>query len=368
MKNKRLLVLVNGNYVSGAERMTIEILKGLKDSDNSVHCIVSGWNDGNFIKHLRMLGIEYTVIKLGWYYLTQIKWSLDSLVHYPGAVLQFLRTRGKFKYDYIYVTSFRQIALLYPFLKKNIIYHVHDNNAKNKQSRLFLKRIDKKVVRYIAVSNYVKDDLAICGISPEKIEVIYNGIKMQPIFNRIKENRFTIGIVGRILPTKGHDMVVEALKILREKGCNIQLYIVGSGNEEFINDLEQKIKLYNLTEYVFWKGYKDTLSEIYDGIDVVVAPSTRIEAFGLMACEANMLSIPAIVTYKGGQAEIIEDGFNGFVVDPLDPVDIADKLQIFYNDPELLSRMGRNGRQRVIEKFSVEQMNIHFQALIQNLE
>ena len=134
-----------------------------------------------------------------------------------------------------------------------------------------------------------------------------------------------------------------------------------------MHDLEVKIKLCNLEEYVFWRGYKDTLPEIYDGIDVIVAPSIRIEAFGLMACESNMLSIPAIVTNRGGQAEIIEDGFNGFVVDPLDPVAIADKLQVFYNDPELLSRMGRNGRQRVIEKFSVEQMNIHFHALIQNL-
>jgi glycosyltransferase involved in cell wall biosynthesis len=119
---------------------------------------------------------------------------------------------------------------------------------------------------------------------------------------------------------------------------------------------------------VFWRGYKNTLSEIYDGIDVIVAPSIRIEAFGLMACEANMFSIPAVVTNRGGQAEIIKDGFNGFVIDPLNPVDIADKLQIFYNDSELLSRMGTNGRQRVIEKFSVDQMNFHLHTLIQNLE
>ena len=63
MKNKRLLVFANGNYIFGAERVTIDILKGLKERGYSIHCIVSGWNDGNFIKYLQNIGIEYTVIK-----------------------------------------------------------------------------------------------------------------------------------------------------------------------------------------------------------------------------------------------------------------------------------------------------------------
>ena len=189
MRNKRLLVVVNGNYIYGAERVTIDILEGLKESGYKIHCIVSGWNDGNFIKHLGMLGIDYTIIKLGWYYLTQIKWSLDSLFHYPQAILRFLRVRKKFDSDYIYVISFRQVALLYPFLKNNIIYHVHDNNGIERQSRFFLKRVDKKIIKYIAVSHYVKNDLIECGISPQKIEVIYNGIKIQPVVNQIKKQK-----------------------------------------------------------------------------------------------------------------------------------------------------------------------------------
>ena len=368
MKKKRLLVLANGNYIFGAERVTINILQGLKEKGYTVHCIVSGWNDGNFIKYLQQLEIPYTSIKLGWYYLTQIKWSFDSLIHYPGALLQFLQIKKKFAHDYIYVISFRQIALLYPFLKKNIIYHVHDNNGIKRQSIFFLKWVDKKVVRYIAVSHFIKKDLVNCGISPEKIEVIYNGIKIQPVFKSLKENFFTIGIVGQILPTKGHDMVVEAFRILRERGCTAHLFIVGKGNEKFIESLKQRISLYNLEEYVFWKGFLNSPPEIYAGIDVIVAPSTLSEAFGLMACEANMFTIPAVVTNRGGQPEIIEDGFNGYVVDPINPVDIADKLMKLYNDPGLVKQMGENGRQKVIEKFSVEKMNAYFNALIENLE
>ncbi len=368
MTPKNILVVVNGNYIFGAERVTLNILKGLKENGYGIHCMVSGWNDGNFIRHLNELGIEYTVIKLGWYYVTRFLWSLDSLLHYPGAVHKFLKVRKRMKHDYMYVTSFRHIILLYPFLKKNIIYHVHDNNGHKRQSRFFLKWADKKVLQYVAVSRYVEQDLINCGIDPQKIQVVYNGIQVQPVFNRLKAHSFTIGVVGQVIPTKGHNNVVDAFKMLRERGLDIRLLIVGRGNEKFMDSIKDKIREYNLTEYVEWRDFKNTPPEIYEGIDVVVAPSTLNEAFGLMACEANMFMMPAVVSEKGGQQEIIIDGYNGFKVFPLNPVAIADKVNELYNNPQLLKTMGENGRKRVIEIFSVEKMNLDFVALVKNLE
>ena len=368
MSKKNILVVVNGNYIFGAERVTLNIMKGLKEKGYGVHCMVSGWNDGNFITHLKELGITYTVIKLGWYYVTKILWSLDSLINYPKAVLQFLRTKKKFKHDYVYVTSFRHIILLYPFLKKNIIYHVHDNNSHKKQSKFFLKLVDKKVLQYVAVSNYVKQDLVNCKISPEKIQVIYNGIQIQPVFERPEHENFTIGIVGQVITTKGHDMVVEAFKILRQKGYDVKLLIVGRGNEKFINFLKDKIEEYNLSSYVHWREFKNTHAEIYEGIDVVVAPSILSEAFGLMACEANMFMMPAVVSEMCGQQEIIIDGYNGFKVDPLNPVAIAEKIAILYNNTDLVKMMGENGRKRVSEIFSIDKMNLDFDSLINKID
>ena len=368
MSKKNILVVINGNYIFGAERVTLNILQGLKQNGYGVHCMVSGWNDGNFIQHLQQLGINYTVIKLGWYYVTRILWSLDSLIHYPGAVIRFLKTRKKDKYDFIYVTSYRQIILLYPFLRKNVIYHVHDNNAHKRQSRFFLKIADRKVIQYVAVSNYVKRDLIKCKINPDKIETIYNGIQIQPVFPNARHEAFTIGVIGQVINTKGHDMVVEAFRILRQKGYNIKLLIVGRGNEKFMSLIKNKIKEYELDEYVEWRGFKNTHAEIYEGIDLVVAPSTLNEAFGLMACEANMFMMPSVVSERGGQQEIIIDGYNGFKADPLNPPTIADKISILYNDRDLLKEMGENGRRRVIEIFSIDKMNNDFNALLQRID
>ena len=84
MNKKGILVIVNGNYIFGAERVTLNILQGLKERRYGIHCMVSGWNDGNFISHLKELAIEYTVIKLGWYYVSQFLKVADKIAIIPA--------------------------------------------------------------------------------------------------------------------------------------------------------------------------------------------------------------------------------------------------------------------------------------------
>ena len=83
---KRILILTNGNYISGAEKITLEVIRGLRGDHYVLHCMVSGWNDGRFIAELEKQQQPFSLIKLGWYYISKPGWSLDSLVHYPGAV------------------------------------------------------------------------------------------------------------------------------------------------------------------------------------------------------------------------------------------------------------------------------------------
>src|ERR1035437_1250500 len=159
LKNKKLLVIAAGSYIFGTEKITLDVIEGLKNKGHDITTIISGWGDNKFPQALNKIGIKYYKLKLGWYYLSKIKWSLDSLVHYPSAFLKFFSIRKQFINHIVYTISFRQIILLWPFFKKNIIYHVHDSHSSSKQSRFFFKMIDKKVIKYIAVSNFIKNDL-----------------------------------------------------------------------------------------------------------------------------------------------------------------------------------------------------------------
>lgn len=364
---KKILVIAGGTYISGAEKVTLDVLEGLKQNGFDVHCMVSGWNDGDFINRIKALKIPYTAIKLGWYYTTKIWWSLDSLVHYPKAIFDFIRLKKNFKADLVYTISFRQIILLYPFFKKNIVYHIHDPNSYSKQTKFFLSLIQKKVNYFLAVSNYIKTDLLNCDLPEKKIKVIYNGIKVLPLLPENNNEILTIGIVGQIIPRKGHLVLIEALQIIHKNGLKVKLVIVGKGTIDFEQEIKKSIDAYELNEFVEWRGFVNDTYEIYKKIDIVIAPTQNEEPFGLMACEANMLGKPAIVSNKGGLKEIVENGMNGYLINPKNAKEIADKIIHLYKSPELIKTMGKNGRERVITLFSIAKMNESIQQLIINI-
>jgi glycosyltransferase involved in cell wall biosynthesis len=363
---KKILVLADGAYVSGAEKITLDVIEGFKKNGHKVHCMVSGWNNGDFISRINNLHLPYTAIKLGWYYISKMWWSFDSLINYPKAILDFIKLNKVFKADIVYTISFRQIVLLYPFFEKNIIYHVHDSNSYSKKSVLFLNFIDKKVKKYIAVSEFIKNDLLKCGLSANKIDVIYNGIEIQPkLINKLTENDiFKVGIVGQVIRRKGHLIALEALHYLIKTNKKVQLFIVGIGDFAFTQELEQRIRELKLNDYVIWKGFIRDVQEIYKDLDVVIAPTQNEEPFGLIACEAGMFGIPVIVANNGGLIEIVEDGVNGFIFNSKNASELAHKIIILLNDKFLMFQLGRAARNLIEKKFTKEIMNEKIQLIL----
>ena len=366
---KKLLVIAGGNYIFGAEKVTLDVIEGFSKNGYEVNAIISGWGNGAFAKVLDNLQIKYHKLKLGWYYVSKILWSLDSLVHYPGAILKFLRIRKNYKDWPVYIISFRQVILLWPFFEKNIIYHIHDVNSNSRRSRFFIKIINRKVSRFIAVSNFIKRDLILCGIGADKIEVIHNGIalpeKVGAPKKYMQENILHIGIVGQVIPRKGHEDIIEAINKI-QKEVNLRLYIFGDGSKEFKKELEQKISGYNLTKRVEWMGFFETRERIYEQLDLLVAPTRNDEPFALVALEAGAFSIPSIVTKSGGFPESINDGETGYVIEKENVEQLAEKIALFFKQPFLLEQMGLLARKRVFEKFNVVEMNKKLINIIEN--
>lgn len=365
---KNILVFIGATYFFGAEKVTLDVLKGFKNCGYNIHCIVSGWNNGDFIGRIQKLGINYTPIKLGWYYITKFFWSLDSLIHFPKAVLDFLKIKKQFKPQLFYTISYRQLVLLYPFIPaSSVVYNVQEPNSNSKLSSFLIKLIDSKVIYYIACSNFIKEDLIKCGLSSSKIYVIHNGIEIVEKNNIIKNEILTLGIVGQVIPRKGHRVVIEALNHLKQKGVIVNLRIVGNGNIEFTNEISNLIHKYNLDNQVTWAGFVKSYQDIYKGIDVLIAPTQNEEPFGLMAAEANMFGIPVITSNKGGLAEIIQNNINGFTFNSNNPIELAEKILLLYNDPNLIKYFGEAGKQIVRNQFSIDIMSNKINQLIEQI-
>lgn len=368
-QKKKILAVVGATYVFGAEKVALDTIDGLVDEGYDVHCMVSGWNDGDFIKRLSEKGIKYTAIKLGWFFISKIMWVLDSLINYPKAIIGFIKLKKKFKPDLVYIISFRQIIMLYPFFNKNIIYHLHNENSKRMIDRFFIRLIDNKILKYIAVSNFIKKDIINCGINAQKVEVIYNGVSVPNIIgqNRTQSDILKIGIIGQVIPRKGHSIAIEALRYVNEQNQNVKLVIVGSGDKNFETTLKEKIDEYQLSNSVEWRGFLKNIEDIYKDIDVVLAPTLDEEPFGLIAVEANMLGIPAIVSNKGGLSEIIENEVNGFTFNSENPKELAEIILHFLKNRELLKTMGDKGREIANNSFSKSIMNKKINGLLNDL-
>jgi glycosyltransferase involved in cell wall biosynthesis len=187
--------------------------------------------------------------------------------------------------------------------------------------------------RVITCSYYMRSHVAWCFHLPEsKICVIPNGVdvtKFSFTFNYWDvRNRFAheseriLLFVGRLVPEKGLDTLINALPMILAGGVNVKLVVVGEGPQK---EMYQRMASdYGLREKVLFAGYIDdwTLRALYRVADVTVVPS-KFEPFGIVALEAMAAHCPLVTTSTGGLSEIVDEGGTGLKVPIDDPPALA---------------------------------------------
>lgn len=374
MNNKKikLLIISTSTKVFGAEENMLNIIKHLNNSNDYVlHTLISGWSDGLFENKLKEFGFNnFSKIKLGWIYKSKIFWTLDSLINYIPAYLKYIRLQYSFKPDIVFINSYRHLFLLYPLLKCPIVLRVQDQISSDNQTKFIFNKTKSKITEYLAVSNFIKEDLIKCGIDKNKIVVIHNGIDSNTnfTFTRQLANKIRIGIVGQVNPRKGHHILIKALSILKKEGYNFVLKIFGSGSEEYIKELKQIIAEYNLDNAVEWKGFVADKNLIYNEIDLAVCPAVLPEAFGLTAIEPALYKIPVITSDIGAFPEIIKEGKNGFMFRNEDYLDLIKRLKYFLDNNAEFQKIGNSGYNYVFENFNTEKMINNIKNLINSID
>ena len=218
-----------------------------------------------------------------------------------------------------------------------------------------IKKWADRAKKVITISNYNKKYMVDkFGIDGDKIEVVHCGIELNK-FKSIKvkkEKKFTILTVGRLHPIKGQKYLVESCKILKDKGVDFQCWIIGEGSER--RNLEKQIRDLNLEKYVKLLGAKknEELLQYYNKADVFVLPSIS-ESMGLVNIEALACKTPVIASDVRGVSELVRDNFNGFLVKPEKPKQIAEKIIKLKDNKELMNKFKKNARKIVEEEFDV---------------
>lgn len=222
------------------------------------------------------------------------------------------------------------------------------NSEKNigKVQRLSRSYIVKRAAAFIASSTASKEAQIAYGAAPEKCFLSYLTVDIQKyLAKKDSYQARQLIYVGSLIQRKGLDLLLPALAQTSE---DIRLVIVGEGQEKPL--LEQQIEKLNLTERVEFKGYVEgeALRRLYMESDAFILP-TREDCFGLVLLEAMCASLPVISSkYADGARDLIEEGKNGYIVDPEDTDAFAKTIERIFSEGRL-AEMGSYSYQKAQE-------------------
>ncbi len=217
--------------------------------------------------------------------------------------------------------------------------------------------------RIIAVAEAAKENLTDTGVSAKKITVLLNGVEpLTPCGEEIlQEWRQRYGIevqdkvavmAARLTKVKGQTYLIEAAKLLRERGINAKFLIAGTGDT--YQALEKQIQESGLTDSVKLLGFLEDVTPLMTLADVQVNCSFGTEATSLALLEGMSLGKPIVATDFGGNPGVVRDGVNGFLTRTHDAKDLAEKLERLFLEEDLYRRMSENAKRIYQEKFTAE--------------
>jgi glycosyltransferase involved in cell wall biosynthesis len=154
----------------------------------------------------------------------------------------------------------------------------------------------------------------------------------------IPGDAIAIAAVGRLVPIKRLQRLVEAFGIVAARVPSARLYFVGDGSERAA--LQSQVAAARLSDRVTFAGWSAATPDWYAAADVVVLTSDR-EGTPLALIEAAAAGRPVVATDVGGVADVVADGSTGFIVPAQDVTALADRLTLLALDPALRDRMGR---------------------------
>jgi len=191
-----------------------------------------------------------------------------------------------------------------------------------------------------------------------KVVVLPLGVDLEAFrprraLRRIPDEPFRLLSVGRLSAPKGYPILIEAVALLRARGRNVRLTLVGEGPERAM--LEKLIALRDLRDSVRLAGAcnHDRLPDYYDSNDTFVL-SSLLEGVPVVLMEAMAMEMPCIATWITGIPEIIDKDVEGLLVPPASAGAIADAVERLIEEPEVARRLATAARRKVVVKYNLE--------------
>lgn len=343
-----IVQLVQNLSMGGVETLLATISKGLRERRHrvSILCLTGG---GIVAEALQSDGFDLQVV------------GVRRMT--PGAILHLRTILRRLSPDLVHMHalpagSFGRTALLGTGIAS--IYHLHTLiSAAHHPSRGMILRerlLAPQTGNIIAVSREVAVDyIHTFNLAPEYLTILAGGIPDKKKLDRI-ETRKKLGLPGdkligccvaSLTPHKRHSIMLKALSLVKD----VHLVLVGDG--PLMEQLQQESRQSGIENRVHFQGLQKEVHPYLSASDFFLLSSFPREGMPLSVLEAGRTSIPSIVTNVGGLPEVIDDGWNGFLVNPENPEAMAEKIRFFQEQPGELIRMGTNARKRYEKRYEL---------------
>ena len=230
--------------------------------------------------------------------------------------------------------------------------------------RIFEEKMLERSNKIIAVSDFTRRELLqYYKVKENKIRVIHNGVdvkKFQPAHDKRKAKEalgfnpddIAILSVGRLYARKGLFTLIESMPLVNRKFKNAKFIIAGKGLSNEMKKLVSYAAKLGVKDSIVFTGYfpDKALPRLYQAADIF-AFSTFYENLPFAVLEALSTGLPVVTTKVGGIPEMIEDGKNGFLVEPFNSKELADRILYYLEHPGVASEMALLARKTIENQF-----------------
>jgi glycosyltransferase involved in cell wall biosynthesis len=239
------------------------------------------------------------------------------------------------------------------------------------------RALRQRTDRFINVSSSEREACVALGLlDVERSLVVCNGIDWQSFDALTVDARqvkaalgfdsgaLVVGQIAKFDVQKAQDDLAAAIPRVLEKCPSAKFVFVGDG--VLRPQIEDQIARLGVGEQVVFTGYRDDVAMLLKAFDVVALPS-RWEGLSLVLLEAMACRKPIVASRVTGNVDVVVDGVTGFLVPSGAPQALAEKIVLLLHDAQLCNELGRHGRERVEQEFSLERMVTHMRSVYQEL-
>jgi glycosyltransferase involved in cell wall biosynthesis len=348
----RILFTIDTLTSGGKERRLVELMKALKLKP----------------------GVEFELAVMSNDIHYQEVFNLDINIHYVirkrkkdvSVFNQFYKVCKNYKPDIVHCWDSMSAVYVLPSCKLLHIKFVNGIVADAPEKRNIFNKYWLRAKLTFPFSNTVvgnsRAGLAAYSAPKNKSICIHNGFNFKRTENNVRDSlireqlgihtKSIIGMVASFSKNKDYKTYFIAAQLLLKKRNDITFLAIGNDTDSI---LAKELISSEFIEYFRLLGRKSGIESFINAMDICVL-STFTEGISNSILEYMALGKPVIATSGGGTNEIVEDKKTGFLINPSNPAELADRMETLLNDTELRNKMGLAGKERIQNYFSIDKM------------